>query len=189
MTMGARTAARMRKRPRFRRSHAWVSSSYFLAALSPAFLDVPVCNMPTSMPPTRAPCGRNGQTCRMHAARHARCASAVLPVLAGHDFQPAAFTVTVLTAALRRVVGLYVDLGVRTDRPRLGCGSTSLPRGIPGRDGRRRRDHLGLAVWRRWWSIPALASCEALASVVRPLPGLVEGQVKCACDDRVLCQR
>ena len=59
MTNGARTAARMRKRPRFRRSQAWVNSSYLLAAPSPAFLDLCGCAMPTSMSPMRVQCGRN----------------------------------------------------------------------------------------------------------------------------------
>jgi hypothetical protein len=45
MTKGARTAARMRKRPRFRRSQAWVNSPYFLAAPSPP-----------SWTPAAAPC-------------------------------------------------------------------------------------------------------------------------------------
>jgi len=44
---------------RFRRSQAWVNSSYFLLAPSPAFLDLRGCTMPTSMSPMRVQCGRN----------------------------------------------------------------------------------------------------------------------------------
>lgn len=69
-TNGARKAARTRKRPRFRRSQTWVSSSYFLAAPSPAFLDLRGCNMATSMSPARASCGRNGQSGMERAPRH-----------------------------------------------------------------------------------------------------------------------
>jgi len=62
MTKGARKAARIRKRPRFRRSQAWVSSSYFLAAPSPAFLDLCGCNMATSM--SSSACGDHRSGCR-----------------------------------------------------------------------------------------------------------------------------
>ena len=58
MTKGASKAARTRKRPRLRRSQAWVGSSYILAALSPAFLDLRACNMPTRMSSTRVLCSR-----------------------------------------------------------------------------------------------------------------------------------
>lgn len=69
MTKGAKTASRMRNRLRFRRSQACVSSSYFLAAFSPAFLDARGCNTPNSMPRARASCGRNGQSGIEHAGR------------------------------------------------------------------------------------------------------------------------
>jgi hypothetical protein len=72
MTKGARKAARTRKRFRFRRSQAWVRSSYILAALSPAFPDLRACSMPTSMSSMRVLCGRNSQSGAEHAGRGRR---------------------------------------------------------------------------------------------------------------------
>jgi len=69
MTKGARKAARTRKRLRFRRSQACVNSLYILAALSPAFLDLRACNMPTSMSSMRMLRGRNSQFGAEHASR------------------------------------------------------------------------------------------------------------------------
>lgn len=87
MTNGTRTAARMRKRRRFRRSQAWVNSSYFLAAPSPAFLDLRGCAMPTSMSPMRVQCGRNSKPAwstprdaRSPSPNRHRCAAAICPV-------------------------------------------------------------------------------------------------------------